>query len=133
MEASTELCDIIVGWFDSVARGDTSWLDRHISHQDSVRLIGTDSSEWLAGARAAQFLREEVGAIGGQVRVAHGEVEAYREGGVGWGVARPTITLPNGQSFSPRWSAVFHQENGDWKAVQVHASVGLANEQLFGE
>jgi hypothetical protein len=32
---------------------------------------------------------------------------------------------------SPRWSAVFHREDGG-KAVQVHASVGLTNEQLFG-
>jgi hypothetical protein len=33
---------------------------------------------------------------------------------------------------APRWSAVFRRENGDWKAVQVHASVGVTNEQLFG-
>ena len=49
-----------------------------------------------------------------------------------WGRARPTITLPNGQSFSPRWGAVLHREDGAWKIVQLHASVGVSNEELLG-
>ena len=61
-----------------------------------------------------------------------GEAEAFREGTVGWGVARPTLTLPAGKAISPRWSAVFHQEDGEWKLVQLHASVGVPNEALLG-
>jgi hypothetical protein len=48
-----------------------------------------------------------------------------------------SASLPNGKSFSPRWSAVFHQEGGEWKLVQMHASelhasVGIPNEELLG-
>ena len=66
------------------------------------------------------------------VTITQGETEAFEEGSVGWGVTRPTITLPNGVTFSPRWSAVFHQEDGVWKLVQLHASIGQGNEEALG-
>jgi hypothetical protein len=132
MEPAPELRAIIAGWFESVDRGDTAWANRHVSHLAGVRLVGTDPAEWLDGERVAAFLKGEVEAMGGAVQVEAGEPEAYREGTVGWGLARPTLTLPDGQTVSPRWSAVFHQEDGEWKLVQLHASVGVANEELLG-
>ena len=70
--------------------------------------------------------------MGGNVTADPGEPEAYVEGTVGWGMPRPTLTLPNGKTLTPRWGAVFHQEDGQWKLVQLHASVGIPNEQLMG-
>lgn len=131
MQASTELRALITGWFDSVVSGDQSWAERHVSRRAGVRLVGTDPAEWLEGPRVVEFLREEVKALGGVVQVMAIETEAYREGTVGWGVANPVLALPDGRQFSPRWSAVFHQEDGDWKLVQLHASVGVANEALL--
>lgn len=93
--------------------------------------MGTDPNEWLEDEKVVEFLREEVKALGGVVKVELGEVEAYQEGSVGWGLASPTLIMPNGQQISPRWSAVFHQEDGGWKLVQLHASVGIPNEELF--
>ncbi len=132
MQPSPELREIITGWFTSVASGDSSWADRHISRSAGVRLIGTDPSEWLAGAEVAAFLKEEVRAMAGVVQVAPGETEAFVEGTVGWGVARPTLTMPGGMEVHPRWGAVFHREEGEWKLVQLHASVGVSNAELFG-
>lgn len=132
MQASNELRDIINAWFESVASGDISWTDRHISGNAGARLVGTDPNEWLAGEKVSEFLKEEVKSLGGLVKVELGETEAHEEGTVGWGVARPILTLPNGQQISPRWSAVFHHESGEWKLVQLHASVGVSNEELLG-
>ena len=133
MERSPELEQIIGGWFQAVSHGDTSWVDRHVSQQARVRLVGTDPNEWLDGEQVAEFLKEEAKALAPMgVKVAAGEPEACREGTVGWGVTRPTLTLPNGKEISPRWSAVFHQEDGQWKLVQLHASVGIPNEELLG-
>jgi hypothetical protein len=126
------LRDIIVGWFEAVARGDASWVERHVSRQPGSRVVGTDPGEWMDGTQGAEFLAEEAKAMGGQIQVAMADAEAFREGSVGWGVARPTITLPNGKSITPRWSGVFHHEDGQWKLVQLHASVGVSNEQLLG-
>ena len=131
MQTSNELREVINAWFESVASGDLSWVDRHISG-NTVRLVGTDPNEWMEGENVAEFLKEEVKALGGVIKVELGETEAYQEGSVGWGLARPTLIMPNGQQISPRWSAVFHLEGGEWKLVQLHASVGISNEELFG-
>jgi hypothetical protein len=132
MERSPELCNIIAGWFDAASRGDASWVDRHVSRRAGVRLVGTDPNEWLDAGRVAEFLKGEAQAMGGSVRISPGEPEAFCEGTVGWGVTRPTLTLPDGREVCPRWSAVFHQEDGEWKIVQLHASVGVSNEELLG-
>ncbi len=132
MQPSSELSGIIAAWFESVVKGDSSWVDRHISRKAETRLVGTDPSELLAGERVAEFLKEEVQAMGGVVKASVGEVEAYQEGSIGWGLARPTLTLPDGKQVFPRWSAVFHQEDGEWKLVQLHASVAVSNEELLG-
>ena len=133
MEPSAELEEIIVNWFKAAAAGDASWRDRHVSRHASLRIVGTDPEEWLQGEHAYRFLKEEAESIGGKVQVQVPEVEAFSEGGVGWGVARPVITLADGRKVSPRWSAVFRREEQGWKMIQLHASVGLTNEQVFGE
>jgi hypothetical protein len=132
MEPSQELRDLIAGWFQAVERGDASWADRYVSRQSGARIVGTDPNEWMDGEQGAAFLSEEARALGGQVKVEMSDLEAFREGSVGWGIARPTITLPNGNQFSPRWAAVFHQENGEWRIVQLHASAGIPNEEVLG-
>jgi hypothetical protein len=49
---------------------------------------------------------------------------------VGWAATRLTITLPDGGQVSPRWSAVFHREDGEWRFVQTHASIAVPNDQI---
>jgi hypothetical protein len=131
MQPSFELSKIIAAWFESVEKGDISWVDRHVSRKAETRLVGTDPNEVLSGQQAADFLKEEVRAMGNVVKATVGEVEAYQEGSIGWGLARPTLTLPDGTQIFPRWSAVFNREDDEWKLVQLHASVGISNEQLL--
>ena len=52
---------------------------------------------------------------------------------MGWATAIVTITLPDGKHVSPRWSSVFHEEDGVWKFVQTHASIGIANADVGWE
>jgi hypothetical protein len=132
VQASSELEGIIRNWFDSVVRGDSSWLDRHLSTDPQLRIVGTDPDEWLQGQAAGDLLRSDIANLAGNATVTVQEAEAFEEGDTGWGVARFTIHLGPDMAISPRWSAVFHREDGAWKAVQVHASVGISNEQAFG-
>jgi len=37
----------------------------------------------------------------------------------------------DGRRVPVRLTAVLHQEDGDWKAVQSHASIGVPNEQML--
>ncbi|MBI5289825.1 MAG: nuclear transport factor 2 family protein [Chloroflexi bacterium] len=133
MEASPELAEIIVNWFKAAETGDASWRDRHVSRHAKLRIVGTDPEEWLQGEPAYRFLKDEAENVGGKVQVQVAEVEAYRDGDVGWGLARPIITIADGRKVSPRWSAVFIREDGGWKLIQLHASVAIGNEEAFGD
>jgi hypothetical protein len=132
MERSPELQELIADWFEAFSRGDGTWLHRHVSPEADVRLIGTDPNECLEGQRVGGFLKSAAEAIGGDVEISPGEPVAVREGNVGWAITRPTFTLPDGREITPRRSAVFRREDGEWKAVQIHASVGIPNEELLG-
>ncbi|MDQ3156135.1 MAG: nuclear transport factor 2 family protein [Actinomycetota bacterium] len=75
-----------------------------------------------------QFLRGEVDNAAGNVKFTPTETEAFEEGTVGWATTMLTITLPDGQHVSPRWSSVFHLEGDSWRFVQTHASIGVDND-----
>jgi hypothetical protein len=134
MQASPELHTIIAAWFiawESVSNGKPFWADHHLSRRAELHTIGTDPSEWFEGEKAFEHMKQEMNETGG-IKFSPGEIKAWQEGAVGWGIAHPTLTLPNGKRVLIRWSAVFHQEEGEWKMVQLHMSVGIPNEQLLG-
>jgi ketosteroid isomerase-like protein len=130
VEQSSELKRLVTAWFESASAGDASLVDRHVSRDPSARLIGSDPNEWVAGPDVAEFLRGEVERSGGKVSFRPSETEAFSDRAVGWAATRLTITLPDGRSISPRWSAVFHREDGEWKFVQTHASIAVPNEEV---
>jgi SnoaL-like domain len=124
MERSAELQDIILAAFEDYSSDNASAIERHTSRQAEVRLIGTDPDEWFEGEQAAEVLMRE--AQDPSFRV------SFVEGSVGWASGRPTWMLEDGTEIPSRWTAVFHQEDGEWKMVQAHASVGVPDEELFG-
>ncbi len=133
MERSQELEDLVRAWFEAASKGDASLIDRHVSRDSGARLIGSDPTEWLAGERVAEFLRGEVEGAGGKATFSPSETEAFSEETVGWATTRLTIRLADGRSVSPRWSAVFHREDGEWRFVQTHASIAVPNDQVGWE
>ncbi len=131
MQRSPELEDLVSRWFAAASSGDASLVDTNVSAEPGTSLIGSDPDEWFRGGEAvAQFLRGEVTNAGGQAKFSTEETEAYEEGTVGWVTTRLTITLPDGGHVSPRWSAVFHQEGDQWRFVQTHASIAVANDDV---
>ena len=51
---------------------------------------------------------------------------------VGWVADRPKFVLADGTEASFRWTAVFHQDGGEWKMIQGHASLGVPNADALG-
>ena len=60
-------------------------------------------------------------------------MSAFIEGTVGWVGDRATIQLPNGHILPIRVTSVFHQEDGVWKIVQHHVSIGVPNPEAIGK
>ena len=134
MRRSSELEQLVTDWFAAASSGDTSIVERHVSSDEAVRLVGSDPVEWLRGGRdVARFLAGEVEGAAGNVRFAPSDTEAFEEGTVGWAATKLTITLPDGKRISPRWTSVFHREGDVWRFVQTHASIGVPNDQVGWE
>lgn len=132
MEASAELGQVLQQFYEAMGRGDIGFIERHTARQDGAVVIGTDPNEWLSGYQAVvRAVQAQTAEFGGAVNFTPGDVQGFREGSVGWAVDRPVLNLPGG-AVPFRISAVFHQEDGVWKAVQVHASLGVANQAVIG-
>ena len=132
MDQSSELKDVMSRFYEALQRGDTAFVERHCSTDPSVRGIGTDPSEWWSGKRLIEVFKEQLEAMGGTMPLFAGEIEAYSEGNVGWVADQPRFRTPDGE-MPVRFTGVFHKEDGAWKLVQAHTSIGVSNEDTFGE
>ena len=127
MNQSDELRDLALKWYESVSSGDlVSAVESFFSRQDGVLSIGTDPNEWWEGYGNIIESRKQMGAF----QVKAGDLKAYCEGTVGWVADRMTFKGSDGTEIPFRLTAVFHKENGQWKVVQQHVSVGVPNEEL---
>ena len=115
--------------------GDASRIDEFLSAEEEILGIGTDPREWWAGSEAFRQAWNtqpaEMHAAG--LSFESGDIEAFSEGSVGWFADRPTLKMPDGNGVPMRLSGVCCQEDGKWKMVQFHLSIGVTNEQSIGE
>ena len=131
MKRSSELRELIIGYFESFTVGDPGWVDRHVLNGAELRLIGTGPDEWMDGAQGFSVFQQESAAATGALSAEVSDIEAYSEGDVGWGAALVRFTLPNGQSARSRFSVVFVVHDGTWKVVSAHNSIAVADEDAF--
>ena len=135
--ALKELRDLTLRFYKASATGDLSFFDRHVSRQEGEReFIGTDSNEWWEGLEALrEAARTQSEAIeGGGLQIVGGQLQAYSEGNVGWVIDRnASFRLPNSTQIPFRNTGVFRREDGEWKLVHGHTSIGVRSEELFGE
>lgn len=131
MNQSVELRDVVLRSYEAFAKADTSFFEGFISRREGVLIIGTDPSEWWLGhdniSRVFKAQLEEMGGI----NFVGGDPQAYTEGNVGWVVDHPRLRLPDGTEIPFRSTSVFVKEEGEWKLVQGHSSVGVPNEELI--
>ncbi len=133
MQPSLELREVIVRLYESMTSGDASAVERLFSRQSGVLVVGTDPNEWWVGYDTyARLFKAQLQEMAG-IRIEAGELEAYVEGTVGWVADRPTIRLPNGREMKFRQTSVLHQEDGAWKIVQHHTSIGVSNVEAIGK
>ncbi len=133
MKQSAQIKDMLVQFYDGFSGGDAATLLDLISSERGVLTIGTDPQEWwderdkLRRALEAQ-MKELAGA-----RLVAGDPQGYEEGSVGWASDRPTIHMADGTEVPTRVTAVVHREGDQWKLVQTHISLGVANEEVLGQ
>jgi ketosteroid isomerase-like protein len=129
MERSSELLDL----YQRMVRGalrDTPF-DQLTSTTAAVSVIGTDPTEWSTDrATIVQMMdaQQQAGDQGAQLNPS--DPQAWEEGDLGWVIDRPVLRLPNGAEVHLRVTTIFHRENGTWKGVHQHSSIGVPNDQV---
>jgi ketosteroid isomerase-like protein len=131
MDRSQDVERIVREMYEALKAGDIETFDRYVS--DSVLLIGTDPAEWWDGKEAAmRALREQTAAMGGSLPVRPGEPTAYEVGDLAWFAARPAFVTDEGE-VECRHTGVFRREDGEWRLVESHISIGVPNEEAVGQ
>ncbi len=125
MQESTEVRDAWLEFCDRLSAGDVSSFDRVVSGHPATVVIGTAPGEIV---RERERLRYGFEAEG--VRLTPGRPEAYAEGSLGWLTDEATFGFPDGSTMVTRMTAVFHREDGNWRLVHMHASVGVPDEEV---
>ena len=133
MERSTDLENLTRQLYEAVSRSDITFVQQQFRPGEGCVVIGTAPDEWWTDSRGAvNAMREQMKAVGNALRLVPGEVKAYQHGDVGWVADRPKFLL--GDTEVPcRHTAVFIREDGRWRIVQYHFSIGIANEDAFGD
>jgi ketosteroid isomerase-like protein len=133
MQESPELRGVVEGYYAAAMEGNTDWVADTLSDSDAALAIGTDPAEWWeGGATIRRMWAAQLEAGLGGAKLEPTRLRAYEEGDVGWATDQPRVVLPNGNRVSMRITAVFRRENGKWRWIHSHASIGVPNQDAIG-
>jgi hypothetical protein len=125
MRQSAKVRDAMLRFYDRLSASDVESFDELVS-QEATLIIGTAPGEWVTERERMRFGFEAEG-----VRLQAGDDPAgYEEGALGWFVDEPSFFFPDGSAMSTRLTAVVRQEDGRWKLVHMHVSVGVPDEEV---
>lgn len=131
MQESGEVRDAMVRYWANVGARDFEGCDAIVTSGDVAIVVGTAPGEghdnrdaWVQGFRSQVEAMPGIGVEPGPA------LRAYAEGPVGWAVDEPTWILPDGTRLPTRTTSVLRQEDGDWKLVHMHVSIGVPDEKL---
>lgn len=133
MERAPELEALTRAMYEATAKGDLAFFERHVSRAEALDVIGTAPDEWWRDRAALlDALRAQKQAAGDAFALAPGDLRAYRHGDVGWVCDRPIMRVGTA-SAACRHTAVYVRTNGAWTIVQQHFSIGVPNDEAFGD
>jgi hypothetical protein len=117
-------------FYEAMAEGDLAFMGRAVPKKSEMVMIGTDPGEWFTEPEQMQSMMQ--GQYQAGISVKPGDGQPHCEGTVGWIADRVSFVLPDGTEVPARMTAVFRQEDGEWKMVQSHWSFGVPNEEAVG-
>ena len=131
-EPSPEVKEMMIRFYEAASKGDFDAVDGLLSRRARVLWIGTDPNEWWETPKAVlQAWLAQTAQLGGPAPITGGNVKAYQHGEVAWVSDRPAFHLPDGRSLPFRLTAVWAREPEGWRIVQVHTSLGVANQSVL--
>jgi ketosteroid isomerase-like protein len=110
--------------------GDAVRLRSMLSERPDAVHIGTDAEEWWTSKQVL----DATAAVGGgdDIRAVADDIDIHVQGDIAWVEGRGRFTHAGGGERPVRMTGVFVREDGQWKVVQSHASIGVPNADIFG-
>ena len=131
MSRPSDVADVVRAFYDAYAARDIDAIERMSSDDENAVAIGTDPNEWWTGGQnIKEAMREQLAA--GELGLKPGDPNIGQAGDVAWFADRPAFVLPGGEEIPCRLTGVLRREDGEWKLVQSHCSIGVPNTQAFG-
>ena len=133
MRHSTEVRDALLRFYEVFSAEDLEGFAQIIAQEadEGVSVIGTEPGDWSEGREQWIAAREALMRAMEGLRLEAGEEpQGYEEGSMGWVVDWPRFVLADGNVISTRLTSILHQEDGEWKVVHIHISVGVPDEEV---
>lgn len=128
MEPSGDVRDAMLRFYERLSSSDVASFDRLVSGDPTTLVIGTSPSEWVTERDRLRygFESEGLGVVPGP------RPAGFERGDVGWFVDEPTYVFPDGSGrMTTRLTAILQREEGDWRIVHMHVSVGVPDEEVL--
>jgi SnoaL-like domain len=126
MKESQVVQDAMLHFYDRLSASDVGSFDQLVSSNPATVVIGTAPGEIVRERNRLRFGFETEG-----LRIEPGtNPTGYEEGSLGWVIDEPTFVFPDGTPMTTRLTSVMHWEDGLWKLVHMHVSVGVPDEEV---
>jgi ketosteroid isomerase-like protein len=128
MEQSHEVEGVLRRFYEAFNNGDITAMESVLSADPDVLVIGTDPDEWWVGRGRITSVLEQVAeaALG----VVGGDVRGFAVGEIGWVRDQAKFVVSDGTEAPVRVTAICQREDGEWRIIQSHWSIGVPNEDF---
>jgi ketosteroid isomerase-like protein len=92
--------------------------------------IGTDAAEWWTSGQVVDAVAAADN--GNDIRMVADDIDIHVLGDIAWAEGHGRFTRADGAERPVQTTGVLVREDGQWKLVQSHTSIGVPNANLFG-
>jgi hypothetical protein len=124
MRESAAVVDAWLRFCEGVSNKRVDEFDDIVSDEAKL-IIGTAPGEKVTDRDAMRFGFETEG-----VTLQSRDASGYEEGSFGWVVDEPRFGFPDGSGMDCRVTAILRNEEGTWRLVHAHFSVGVPDDEV---
>jgi ketosteroid isomerase-like protein len=97
-----------------------------------VTVVAASQLRPVGGGGLGLVLRPAAAGVDDDIQAVADDIDIHVHVDIAWAEGRRRFTNRDGHERPVRMTGVFAREDGQWKVVQSHASIGVPNADIFG-